>query len=95
MQPVLITPRLELRPVQISSVQLVHSLWTNRDVRYFLFDDRVISLDEARSLVEASLRSFEERGYGLWLAFSREVGYDADSPCGRRWQAASLLRAAP
>ena len=65
----LTTPRLELRPVQIGNVELVHELWTNSGVRHFLFDDRVIPLDEARSLVEQSVRSFEERGYGIWLVF--------------------------
>ena len=69
----LTTPRLELRPVQIGNVELVHELWTNSGVRHFLFDDRVIPLDEARSLVEQSVRSFEERGYGIWLVFSRET----------------------
>ena len=33
----------------------------------------MIPLDEARSLVEQSVRSFEERGYGIWLVFSRET----------------------
>lgn len=73
MDQLLTTPRLDLRPVQIGNVELVHELWTNSDVRHFLFDDRVIPLDEARSLVEQSVRSFEERGYGIWLVFSRET----------------------
>lgn len=73
MKQVLTTARLELRPAQIDDVQLAHSLWTNSHVRHFLFDDRVISQDEAGSLVEASVRSFEERGYGLWLVYSHET----------------------
>ena len=64
---------LELRPVQMDDLQVAHSLWTNSNVRFFLFDDREISEDEARLLIEASLRSFEERGYGVWLAYSRET----------------------
>ena len=59
--------------MQIGDVELVHNLWTNRDVRRFLFDDREIPLDEARSIVEQSVRSFEEHGYGLWLVFSRHT----------------------
>ena len=59
--------------MQIGNLELVHELWTNSGVRHFLFDDRVIPLDEARSLVEQSVRSFEERGYGIWLVFSRET----------------------
>lgn len=42
-------------------------------MRHFLFDERVIPLEEARSIVEQSLRSFEERSYGLWLVFARET----------------------
>ena len=69
----LLTPRLELRPVEIGNVELAHELWTDPHVRHFLFDERVIALEEARSIVEQSLRSFEERGYGIWLVFSRET----------------------
>ena len=73
MNQLLTTTRLDLRPVQTEDVELVHELWTNSDVRHFLFDDRVIPLDEARSLVEQSVRSFQERGYGIWLVFSSET----------------------
>ena len=74
MNSLLTTSRLDLRPVQIGNVELVHRLWTNSDVRHFLFDERVISLDEARSIVEQSLRSFEERGYGIWLVSLLQTG---------------------
>ena len=70
----LTTPRLDLRTIQLEDLELAHDLWTNAEVRRFLFDDRVISVDEARALIEASLKNFEERGYGLWLAFSRDTG---------------------
>ena len=72
MSRVLTTTRLELRPVQIGDVEVAHELWTERDVRHFLFDEREIPVDEARSFVEQSLRTFEERGYGIWLVFSRK-----------------------
>ena len=60
--------------MQIEDLQLAHDLWTNADVRRFLFDDRVISVDETRALIEANLKNFDEHGYGLWLAFSPETG---------------------
>jgi hypothetical protein len=44
MDQLLTTPRLDLQPVQIENIELVHVLWTNSDVRHFLFDERVISL---------------------------------------------------
>jgi ribosomal-protein-alanine N-acetyltransferase len=66
------TNRLQLLPCRIEDIEAAHNLWTNDHIRQYLFDDRVISLDDARSYVEASLANFEQRGYGLWLAFTRE-----------------------
>jgi RimJ/RimL family protein N-acetyltransferase len=40
-------------------------------MRRFLFDDQIISLEEARSFIVASQSSFAERGYGLWLFFEQ------------------------
>ncbi|HLL69907.1 MAG TPA: GNAT family N-acetyltransferase [Pyrinomonadaceae bacterium] len=65
------TSRLRLRPCRLEDLELVQALWTNERVRRFLFDGRVISPDEARSFVEASLANFEQYGYGLWLVFAR------------------------
>lgn len=65
------TSRLRLQPCRVEDTELTHTLWTNDRVRRFLFDDRVISQDEARSFVEASLANFERYGYGLWLVFAR------------------------
>ena len=73
MSCVLETSRLQLRPCQIEDIQLVHALWTNDRIRYFLFDNRVISSDEARSHIEDSLTSFEQYGYGIWLVFERSL----------------------
>lgn len=66
------TDRLRLCPCRIEDIELLYSLWVNEHVRHFLFDDRVISLDEARSFVEASLADFQQHGYGLWLVSTRE-----------------------
>jgi RimJ/RimL family protein N-acetyltransferase len=72
---VLETSRLELRLCQIEDVQLVHTFWTNDRIRYFLFDNRVISSAEARSHIEDSLANFEQYGYGLWLVFERTIDH--------------------
>jgi len=83
------TARLRLRPCRADDAEQVHALWTDARVRHFLFDDRTLSAEEARSHIEASLASFERHGYGLWLAFARGgglVGFagllraDADPP---------------
>lgn len=70
--PLLHTTRLSLRPCQLSDLDSVYPLWTDAEVRRFLFDDRQISYEEARSFIEASALSFTHHGYGLWLFFERD-----------------------
>ena len=72
------TPRLRLQPCHIEDLERIHALWTDAHVRRFLFDHRMISLDEARSFIETSRENFERHGYGLWLVFER----DANHPIG-------------
>lgn len=72
MTHLLTTERLRLRPCQSDDLDSLHELWTEADVRRFLFDDRQISHSEARSFVAASATNFTERGYGLWLFFEHQ-----------------------
>lgn len=65
--PILETARLRLRPCDRGDVDALHALWTHPDVRRFLWDDRRIARDEAEAVVEASLDSFAERGFGQWV----------------------------
>jgi ribosomal-protein-alanine N-acetyltransferase len=67
------TSRLRLQPCRIEDDKRVHALWTNARVRHFLFDDRLISLDEAHSFIERSLAHFAKHGYGLWLVLARDT----------------------
>ena len=69
------TDRLWLRPSRVEDLEPLHALWTNDHVRHFLFDDRVISLDEACGFVETSVANFEQHGYGLWLVFALEADH--------------------
>jgi [ribosomal protein S5]-alanine N-acetyltransferase len=63
------TQRLRLRPCQIADWPALHALWTHPDVRRFLFDDRQITIDEARAFIADSQTSFTCHGYGIWLFF--------------------------
>lgn len=67
------TSRLWLQPCRLEDLERAHALWTNDRVRHFLFDDRRISPEEARSFVEASLADFAHCGYGLWLVFAHNT----------------------
>jgi [ribosomal protein S5]-alanine N-acetyltransferase len=65
------TNRLRLRPYRPDDLEALHSMWTEAGVRRFLFDDREPSREDARSFVDASMASFANHGYGLWLFFER------------------------
>ncbi|NER19829.1 MAG: GNAT family N-acetyltransferase [Symploca sp. SIO1C2] len=67
------TTRLQLRLSQIKDTPILYRLWTNDQIRYFLFDNQIISSDEAQSFVEDSLTNFEKYGYGLWLIFQPNI----------------------
>lgn len=64
--PAIETRRLLLRPLGAGDLDETHALWTQPDVRRFLFDDEVILEEKALELLRRSERDFEERGYGLW-----------------------------
>ena len=65
------TTRLRLQPCRMEDLEAVYKLWTDQHVRHFLFDDKVISIDEARSFLEASLENFAKHQYGIWLVSAR------------------------
>lgn len=69
------TPRLRLRPACRSDAPALHALWTEPQVRRFLWDDVTIRLERAAEVLDKSMASFADRGLGQWLVFER--GADA------------------
>ena len=67
------TERQALRPIQLGELDALHGLWTHPDVRRWLFDDEVISLDVARELVARS-DATAQRGLGHWSIRTKERG---------------------
>src|SRR5688572_2678996 len=61
------TARLRLRPATEADVDVLHRIWTDPDVRRYLWDDRVIEREVAAEVVEASAADWRARGYGLWI----------------------------
>ena len=53
------TPRLRLRPLRLDDLDDLYRLWVDRGVRRYLWDDRVISRERARTEIERSIGSFE------------------------------------
>jgi len=72
---------LTLRPCTESDIGTLHALWSDPDVRRWLWDDRITELKEVQDLVAESLESFRTRDFGLWMAEreGRVVGF-----CGLR-----------
>jgi RimJ/RimL family protein N-acetyltransferase len=69
--PIIETARLRLCPLTTDAVDDIHRLWIDPNVRKYLWDDEVISREQASSAVEESISLFQASGYGLWGVFAR------------------------
>jgi ribosomal-protein-alanine N-acetyltransferase len=67
-QPTLRTARLELRPATVADLPALHTLWSDPQVRKFLFDDQPVSLDLAKAVLDDCLARSAE-GLGLWTVY--------------------------
>jgi ribosomal-protein-alanine N-acetyltransferase len=47
----------------------IHHIWSDPQVRKYLWDDEVISGDHAASVIQSSTCLFRERAFGLWGVF--------------------------
>jgi ribosomal-protein-alanine N-acetyltransferase len=66
------TTRLRLRPVTLADLNAIHEIWIDSGVRRYLWDDEIISIEQAASVIETSMASFEENGHGLWVVCPRD-----------------------
>jgi ribosomal-protein-alanine N-acetyltransferase len=60
------TARMELRPLRSADGDLVHRMWTNPDVRRFLFDDQIVPRARVDEEIAASAARFGAGTCGLW-----------------------------
>jgi [ribosomal protein S5]-alanine N-acetyltransferase len=70
---VLTTSRLILRPVTLGDVDALHQLWTEPDVRRYLWDDIVITRERAEETVRDSIASVADR-LGMWTVIETQSG---------------------
>jgi NAD-dependent deacetylase len=77
------TSRLRLEPVLPRDTEAMHAVWVDPDVRRFLWDDQVITVETAAEVTRASARDFERHRFGLWSVRTRHVGHLAGF-CGLR-----------
>jgi RimJ/RimL family protein N-acetyltransferase len=80
---ILETGRLSLRPCSMDDVDALHALWTDADVRRYLWDGAVIDRETAQETVQSALEDWADYGVGLFcIRFRREpaiIGF-----CGLR-----------
>jgi ribosomal-protein-alanine N-acetyltransferase len=60
------TARLRLRPYRESDLDALYRLWTDADVRRYLWDDSVIDRNVAARAMLASIESTSAHGFGHW-----------------------------
>jgi RimJ/RimL family protein N-acetyltransferase len=78
MIPILRTERLTLSPATAGDLDALLALWTDPDVRRYLWDDRVVSRDEAAEVLDDCI-AISEDGLGLWIV--RAGDEDAVAGC--------------
>jgi len=72
--PTLETERLLLRPWSLDDIDALHQIWTNPQVRRYLWDDEVISRQRAAAAVEAGVAAANRNGVGLWCVLTKLAG---------------------
>ena len=60
-----------MRPCGEHDVDVLHKMWIHPNVREFLWDDVIITREQAAETVQNSIKSFQEKGAGL-LCVSRK-----------------------
>jgi ribosomal-protein-alanine N-acetyltransferase len=63
-----------MRPIAHDLLDDLHRLWTEPDVRRYLFDDQVISREQVESEITSSMECFSKGGFGLWGLFLKGEG---------------------
>jgi RimJ/RimL family protein N-acetyltransferase len=66
-----LTSRLTLRPFHEMDVVEVRRIWTEPDVRRFLFDDQCVSPERVAIMLAESQVGFEAKSFGIWVARPR------------------------
>jgi [ribosomal protein S5]-alanine N-acetyltransferase len=77
------TSRLGMRPITTDDSDDLHTLWTNADVRRYLWDDVVLDKDRVATEINYSIASFYIYKFGLW-AVMRKGSTQIIGFCGLR-----------
>lgn len=70
--PAIETARLRLRPFRPDDLDDLHKLWTEPEVREYLWDGEIITKERVESLINTSIISFDNHRFGLWAVLPRK-----------------------
>jgi ribosomal-protein-alanine N-acetyltransferase len=71
--PEIRTGRLLLRPLMREDLEAIHRIWTDPEVRRYLWDGERIPKEKAEAVLAGSIESFESRGFGIWGLSTRRA----------------------
>ncbi len=80
----LITARLRLSPLAPTDAGDMRALWNNREVRRYLWDDRIMPEGTVRALIDDSTAFFQRYGSGFYSVRSRSAPEAIIGFCGTR-----------
>ena len=81
---VLNTDRMRLRPINAADVDALHELWTDPDVRRYLWVNRIISRETVEEIIAQSLATFESSGFGFFALELHDQSGQLIGFCGHR-----------
>ncbi|MCP5180206.1 MAG: GNAT family N-acetyltransferase [Pseudomonadales bacterium] len=80
----LTTARLLLRPIGPDDASALHVLWTNKEVRRYLWDNRILPLDAVHTIISDSAAYFDRTGSGFFSVRLKEQPDGIVGFCGHR-----------
>lgn len=80
------TARLHQRPYREADADHLWRLWTDPEVRRYLWDDRVIDRETAAATMRDSIACTNAHGFGHWAVTWRDGAEALIGFCGLRWR---------
>ncbi len=84
MSVLLNTGRLRLRPIANGDVDALHALWTDPDVRRYLWADQILPRATVEAIIAQSLATFESDGFGFFALELASTDGEVIGFCGHR-----------
>jgi len=69
---ILETERLELKPIPLEQLSLLHKIFIDPYVRKYLCDDQTFSLEQIEAMLVESQLLFAEQKFGLWFIQTKQ-----------------------